>query len=65
MFASLDCLLSNIPLSKSSNSLVPKSGISGTLGLNTQPKNKDTPKDTKGFPPLSTILEAAPLQPYN
>ena len=36
IFASLDCLFNKTPFSKSSNSLVPKSGISGVLGLNTQ-----------------------------
>jgi hypothetical protein len=39
MFASFDCLLIKMPFSKLSKSLVPKSGISGVLGLNTQDKN--------------------------
>jgi hypothetical protein len=49
MFASFDCLLIKRPLSKSSKELVPKSGISGVLGLNTHDKNNVTPKETKGF----------------
>ena len=50
IFASLDCLFINKPRSKSSNSFVPKSSISGTFGLNTQAKNNVTPRDTKGLP---------------
>ena len=44
-----DCLFTNIPLSVSSKSFVPKSGTSGFLDLiNNQPTAK-TPKATKGF----------------
>ena len=46
---SFDCLLTNNPFSKSSNALVPKSSIYGTLGLNTHDKNKLAPKLIKGF----------------
>jgi hypothetical protein len=51
MFASFDCLLIKRPLSKSSKELVPKSSISGVLGLNTQDKNNDIPNATKGLTP--------------
>jgi hypothetical protein len=38
-------LFNKIPFSKSSNELVAKSGISGTLGLNAHDINKVAPKD--------------------
>jgi len=56
---SFDCLLTNNPFSKSSNALVPKSSISGTLGLNTHDKNKLAPKLTKGF--LKKLNSFVPL----
>ena len=42
-------MFNNIPLSKSSNSFVPKSSISGTFGLNIHARNKVTPSCTSGF----------------
>ena len=58
MFELFDCLLSSIPRSCCSKSLVPKSGTSGGFidRINNQP-TANTPKATNGF----TLLKNLPI----